>query len=158
MIGRKFRLFVIGLPIMIVILLPVHVSWRGPQLKGISLGGIANVWARAPLSVKKFGTKGDGVHDDSAAISAVFAAAQSGDVISFPAGIYNCNEVYVANKSDLTLKGQGNSTIVRNGITNGANPVLTFATVNGLTIQDLAFYNRSIAPTAACGFTIPRMC
>jgi hypothetical protein len=144
MIGWKFRLFVIGLPVMIVILLPVQLSWRDSQLNGISLGGIANVWARAPLSVKKFGAKGDGVHDDSAAISAVFAAAQSGDVISFPAGVYICNGVNVANKSNLTLKGQGNSTIIRNGITNGDTPVLTFATVNGLTIQDLSFDNRSI--------------
>ena len=109
MIGWKFRLFVIGLPVMIVILLPVQLSWRDSQLNGISLGGIANVWARAPISVKKFGAKGDGVHDDSA-ISAVFAAAQSGDVISFPAGVYICNGVNVANKSNLTLKGQGNST------------------------------------------------
>jgi hypothetical protein len=143
MIGRKFRIFAIGLPVMIVILLPVHVSWRDPQSKGISLGGIANVWARALLSVKKFGAKGDGVHDDSAAISAVFDAARSGDVISFR-GIYICNDVNVVNKSNLTLKGQGNSTIIRNGIANGANPLLTFATVNGLTIQDLSFDNRSI--------------
>jgi len=81
MIGRKFRLFVIGLPVMIVILLPVHLSWRDPQLKGISLGGITNVWARAPLNVKNFGAKGDGVHDDSAAISTALASARAGDVI-----------------------------------------------------------------------------
>jgi polygalacturonase len=128
----------------IVILLPVHLSWRDPQLKGISLGGITNVWARPALSVKKYGAKGDGLHNDSGAISAAFAAARSGDVISFPAGVYICNDVNVVNKSNLTLKGQGNSTIIRNGSANGATPLLTFATVNGLTIQDLSFDNRSI--------------
>src|SRR4029453_9415374 len=86
------------------------------------------------------------------AISAVFAAAQSGDVISFPAGVYICNGVNVANKCNLTLKGQGNSTIIRNGITNGDTPVLTFATVNGLTIQDLSFDNRSIDPYGGVRF------
>src|SRR4029453_4572102 len=143
MIGWKFRRFVIGLPVMIVFLLPVQLSWRDSQLNGISLGGIANVWARTPLSVKKFGAKGDGVHDDSAAISAVFAAAQSGDVISFPAGVYICNDVKWVNQRNLSLKGQGKSTIPRNGIANGVTPLLTFATVNGLTIQDLSFDNRS---------------
>jgi hypothetical protein len=129
---------------MIVILLPVHLSWRDPQLKGISLGGIPNVWARAPLNVKNFGAKGDGVHDDSAAISTALASARAGDVISFPAGVYICNDVNVVNKSGLTLKGQGNSTTIKNGIASGATPLLTFNTINGLTIQDLAFDNRSI--------------
>ena len=83
------------------------------------------------------------MHDDSAAISTALASARAGDVISFPAGVYICNDVNVANKSGLTLKGQGNSTI-KNGIASGATPLLTFTTINGLTIQDLAFDNRSI--------------
>jgi hypothetical protein len=138
------RSLVFGLGLMTVNFSPFQLDWGNPESNGITCSLVANVWARPALNVKKFGAKGDGVRNDSAAIAAAFAAARSGDVISFPAGVYICNDVNVVNKSKLTLKGQGNSTVIRNGIANGATPLLTFSTVNGLTVQDLSFDNRSI--------------
>jgi len=102
------------------------------------------VWARPALNVKKYGAVGNGVHDDSAAISAAILAADDGDVVSFPPGTYICNDVNVTNKRNLTIQGKGEATIIRNGIPNGATPLLTFTAVNGLTIRDLTFDNRSI--------------
>lgn len=102
-------------------------------------------WARSTLSVKSFGAVGDGIHNDTAAITAAMSAARPGDTVLFPDGIYICSDIKLANKNGLTLKGKGGATVIRNGIANGNSPLITFAAVNGLTIQDLSFDNRSIA-------------
>jgi pectate lyase-like protein len=132
------------LPVLLMDLFSVHLTWRDPLGSEITAWTGAPVWARSVLNVKQFGAAGDGIHDDSAAILASIMAAHDRDIIFFPAGIYICNDVDVAGKNNLTLRGQGDATIIRNGIANGAAPLVTFVDVNGLAIQDLAFDNRSI--------------
>lgn len=144
MLKLVLRLLVLILTLTNLSLFPVQLAGVGFQPGGLTSGMVPDLWAAASLNVKKFGALGDGVHNDSAAISAAIGAARDGDVVYFPAGIYICNDVEAANKNNLTLKGQGDATIIRNGIFNGTNPILTFSAVTGLTIQDLAFDNRSI--------------
>lgn len=127
----------------LVQLAPIHLPWlKSRSDEGSSV--ITGSWARSTLNVKNFGALGNGVTDDSAAIGAAIAAARDGDVVYFPAGFYICNDVNIAGKNNLTLRGQGDASVIRNGIVDGATPLLTFVNINGLTIQDLAFDNRSI--------------
>ena len=144
MLRRLLSSIVFCLPFMNVNLFQVHVAWLDYRWNGATAGIVANVWARTSINVKQFGAVGDGVHNDTAAISAAITAAGDDDMVLFPAGVYICNDVDVINKSNLTLKGQKSATVIRNGIPNGANPLLTFVGVTGLVIQDLVFDNRSI--------------
>jgi len=138
------RALLIGSLFAFMQLIPVDLPWLNPQSSERTSGMVTRSWARSTLNVKTFGALGNGVNNDSTAIAAAIAAVHDGDVIYFPAGIYICNDVNIAGKNNLTVRGQGEASIIRNGIADGANPLLTFANINGLTIQDLAFDNRSI--------------
>ena len=138
------RALVVGLVLFIVNILPVRLPWSDPEKSLLSLDLVASAWGRATLNVKSFGALGDGTHNDSAAIASAVIAARPGDTVFFPAGIYICNDVDVISKSNLTIKGKGSATTIRNGNANGSAPLMTFAAVNGLTLQDLTFDNRSV--------------
>ena len=123
---------------------PMHFGWLMPHLRAVRFGLVSGAWARSTLNVKTFGARGDGITNDSAAIAAALTAARDGDIVYFPAGVYLCNDVSLSGKNNLTLNGKGDASIIRNGITDGTNPIFTFANVSGLTIKNLAFDNRAI--------------
>lgn len=50
-------------------------------------------------NVKNYGAKGDGVSDDSVAIVNAIASAKNGDVVFFPAGVYNIRSEITISKS-----------------------------------------------------------
>ena len=52
------------------------------------------------VNVKNFGAAGDGVTDDTAAIQ---AALDTGEVVCFPAGIYNANTIYLRSNGGIDL-------------------------------------------------------
>jgi hypothetical protein len=123
---------------------PPRLPWSLPQSIEWQFPTNASGGARSTLDVKTFGARGDGVTNDSAAIAAAIAAARDGDDIFFPSGIYICNDVDITGKNNITLRGRGESSIVRNGLAGSSSPLMTFTNVARLTIQDLAFDNRSI--------------
>ena len=53
------------------------------------------------VNVKNFGAAGDGVTDDTAAIQ---AALDTGEVVCFPAGIYNANTIYLRSNGGVHLE------------------------------------------------------
>ena len=53
------------------------------------------------VNVKDFNAVGDGVADDTAAIQ---AALDSGEVVRFPAGVYNSNTIYLRSNGGLHLE------------------------------------------------------
>jgi len=61
--------------------------------------------------VQTFGALGDGSHDDTAAINSAVAALQSGDLLNFPCGIYLVSSRISISVSNITVEGNGCSTI-----------------------------------------------
>ena len=101
----------------------------------------------APVNVRAFGAKGDGVTDDRAAIQAAIAAADAnvdtvtGNVIYFPRGRYMVSApivldtAHVDNLSSLTLVGEGlHNTVIeaRTGFSGAAIVTATNQTYCGL--------------------------
>lgn len=71
------------------------------------------------FNVKAYGAVGDGVTDDSAALTAAYNALPStGGVIFFPAGIYKITSTYIFTKP-VALKGTGNASIIKYTPTTG---------------------------------------
>lgn len=64
-----------------------------------------------------YGAKGDGATDDTAAIVAAFAAANSGDTVYFPPGVYPLltNSIYVEGKS-IRIEGVPGLSIISNRV------------------------------------------
>lgn len=60
------------------------------------------------ISVKKFGAKGDGIHDDTKAIQ---NALDNGGRIYFPKGIYKTQPLGLS--SNTTIRGEGEHTIIK---------------------------------------------
>nr|7CHU_A Chain A, Putative pectin lyase [Geobacillus virus E2]7CHU_B Chain B, Putative pectin lyase [Geobacillus virus E2]7CHU_C Chain C, Putative pectin lyase [Geobacillus virus E2] len=97
------------------------------------------------VNVKEFGTKGDGVTDDTVAIqnainsivSSLNNASGQGGIVYFPTGTYKVTSKITINKSNIRLVGAGMSaTCIKSTITNG-NPVFEF--VPSDTAQRLCF-------------------
>jgi hypothetical protein len=67
------------------------------------------------VSVKDFGAVGDGVADDTAAIQAAIdhAGDVGGAAIHIPAGTYKVTDTLEINSSNVTLYGDGGSTVVK---------------------------------------------
>lgn len=66
------------------------------------------------LSVRDFGARGDGIHDDSLAIGAALIAVKPGGTIFFPPGTYAHARVIKISNSDLTLMGQDAALLATN--------------------------------------------
>lgn len=88
-----------------------------------------------PVDVKSlYGATGDGVTDDTAAITAAIAALPSGGRLVFPAGTYLTDQVNIT-RSNLVIEGQG-ATIKERGATNFR---IFYVTGNNVTIRGLKF-------------------
>lgn len=59
------------------------------------------------LDVRSFGTVGDGLADDTAALRRALAALRAGDTLRFPAGTYRHDTRLVIDTTDVTLEAQG---------------------------------------------------
>ncbi len=90
---------------------------------GVTPGGFPTDYT---VNVKRFGAKGDGVTDDTAAINAAINAVAAGNgsstpvgsFVKIPAGVYNVTTVQM--KAGVTLSGDGiDATILRHTTTSG---------------------------------------
>lgn len=110
-------------------------SPTGYTTRKISAGLLfANLAYAAPVSVKQYGAKGDGVTDDTAAIQAAINIIGIGGTIFFPAGVYKVTSTL------FTLPGQnflgvGWNTITNSFATNGGSVLMQFNTTNIATIS-----------------------
>jgi len=96
------------------------------------------------FNVKKYGAKGDGVANDTAAIlSAISAADESKSLteVFFPAGIYkisSSNEyaLQLRSLSDICLKGEGTNSVLM--VSNPLNGCLGFSYCTNISIESIA--------------------
>lgn len=95
------------------------------------------------LDVKTFGAKGDGAHDDTAAIQAAITAAPSGHAIFFPDGNYKITAQLTWTGKKLSLVGTGKSSIVEGtAITaTGTGGALVYASGSGVSDSSVEFLN-----------------
>ena len=99
---------------------------------------------RAPLaaattwSVTQFGANPNGSVDDTAAINAAINAAQSGDTVFFPAGVYDIANVITA-KTGVALLGAGEgSTSIKSTAASGAsNIMLNLGSASNVQVSNL---------------------
>lgn len=81
------------------------------QTEAVSLQNKTTLLADvAPIGVVQFGAVGDGINDDTKAIVAAIAAAQSGQVVVFTPGTYNVSSTIVT-AIPLTLQFQRGATL-----------------------------------------------
>jgi hypothetical protein len=99
----------------------------------------------APLNVKDYGAKGDGVADDTNAIKAAVTQAQlytQGAAIYFPAGIYNVSSTINITGSNIRLLGS-HQRGAQSFSPNRWNGSMLMATVSGM--GDVVFVNSGVS-------------
>jgi len=95
------------------------------------------------FNVKKYGAKGDGISNDTAAILAAISAAKSSNIFSeiyFPAGIYNVSSsneyaLQLKSLSDIRLKGEGTNSVLM--VSNPLNGCLGFSYCTNISIESI---------------------
>ncbi len=106
---------------------------------------------RILINVKNYGALGNGVADDSSAITAAIAALPSSHtVLYFPAGDYRCSTIRISGKTGLTICGDGwNLSMIKSnavfdagdghGVTPGAQVINIDSTCRDVLIFGLTF-------------------
>jgi hypothetical protein len=90
--------------------------------------------------VREFGAKGDGATNDRAAIQAALDAAQPGAAVYFPAGTYLLADSGLkVSKSQITLFGDGPSSVLVHGGHVGLNLGPDGQALTGLVVRQLKF-------------------
>lgn len=81
---------------------------------GATAGGI-QMARESVVNVKDFGAVGDGVADDSTAVQNAINAANTagGGLVFFPEGTYELNDSVLTMYSNITLQGEGHSSIIQ---------------------------------------------
>ena len=102
--------------------------------------GVLTTRGHLPLyNVKDYGATGDGTTNDTAAITATFAAAGNNSIIYFPAGTYSTFTQSYTSKSGVTVRGQGHTSLLKRRDDGGpnSNPVLRFEDSFNITVEYL---------------------
>jgi hypothetical protein len=89
------------------------------------------------INVQRFGARGDGVTNDTAAIQAAIDAAPQGSTIYFPAGTYVVSNFQVRNRSGLSFTGEGEKSVIKQKA--GAPRIVTFDGASDIVIAKIAF-------------------
>lgn len=73
------------------------------------------VYASQAVNVKSFGAIGNGIADDTTSINNAIASLTTGGAVFFPKGTYLCNSDITIALDNITLYGEGQSSIIRSG-------------------------------------------
>lgn len=92
---------------------------------------------RDTYSVKDFGAVGDGVTDDTAAITAALTFLSNGGGLYFPAGTYITTNGLTITNSNLVIFGDGASSTIQCNQTNGTNTNLMLFTGSNVKLLGL---------------------
>lgn len=131
---------------------------KGSALLGyLDLGSATTVQAaldsRTMVSVKapRFGAKGDGVTDDTAALTAALNyAGANGCTVYFPNGVYLLkSRIGLTSGYNPSMKGQsyGGATIRASGFTLNGNGMIDYTGASNFVIEDMVFDFNNIAVT-----------
>lgn len=117
-------------------------------------------YAYAPGDVRRYGAKGDGVTDDTAAIAAAFTAADGGGEVNFaPDGVYLVTAL-MSMTGPSHLRIHGNGATIRARLTQTEN-VWTFLDADDIQIDDLTFdggYSVTTYSNQIISFRDPKNC
>jgi hypothetical protein len=72
-------------------------------------------------NVKTYGAIANGIADDTLAVQNAINAASSGQSVYFPAGTYNVGQINVSGKTNITIYGDGPTSIIRTSAVAGLN-------------------------------------
>ena len=102
---------------------------------------VAELVSESEMNVKQFGTKGDGVNDDTTYLSTVFSYCNTKNVkkIYFPAGTYLTSGTINISSINIEGAGIGNS-IIKSALTATTSTnyyVFNATSVNGLTVKNI---------------------
>jgi hypothetical protein len=140
----------LGIPIAItalMILTPVPLGRRQTHLQ-LLMQEIAGSPARANLlaegqpghrvvNVKRYGARGDGMTNDTAAIQAAIDSAPDQGTIYFPPGTYVVSNFRVSYRSGLSFVGDGRKSVMKQRT--GAGRIATFDGARDISITNLTF-------------------
>ncbi len=92
------------------------------------------------VNVKSYGATGDGVTDDTAAITAAIAAAAAGgERVYCPPGTYLISSQISPSVPYVTIQGTPGLTVFQTTVNNGSSVFRLFAGANNWTFRDLSF-------------------
>jgi hypothetical protein len=91
------------------------------------------------LSVRDFGARGDGVTNDQPAIAAAVAAAPTGGAVYFPAGTYLVQDTVKVRRGQVTLWGEGPTSVIKHGSGIGLNLGPDGQALMGIIVERLKF-------------------
>jgi hypothetical protein len=109
-------------------------------------------------NVKDHGAKGDGVTDDTAAIQAVINAAPFRAVVFFPAGNYIISSSLIVDRSQITLRGEGEEFVTQITVASTADPSYALvmgssANILNCTVECLTFKGRNNTTSTGAGIS-----
>lgn len=128
----------------------VAITWNGANYYHLHEGG-----ATTTASVKAYGAVGDGVTDDTNAITAALADTALG-LLYFPPGTYLTTGNSIANRTGLIIEGQG-ATIKLTGAGTSGNPrgaLTPTGTCRDITIRNLRFLGSGTASDYHAGVEV----
>jgi len=103
---------------------------------------------RDVVSVKDFGAVGNGVADDTAAISsAINSIKTSGGIVFFPKGVYNCTPITITTALNVALVGEDKQASTLALTATGT--LLTFSAATNLFISQMCFQLTGVAQSIA---------
>jgi len=137
---RKFQVKAIhGLLFCLVLVLPLAIRGEGQQL--VLPGPATAIRTTDLINVKLYGAIGNGMTDDTAAITNALNIAAGGSVY-FPPGTYLVSRAISNSAANTTLQGAGQSSIIKQIGT--PNYDLLTLSGNNATVRDLQFQGSAI--------------
>ena len=164
MMGQSYRRFTLAYLMILgaaaaggLALIRWHLHLKSGATGSAQVAPTAAASPSSAVSVKDFGAKGDGVTDDAAAIqAAVDSLPASGGTVFVPAGDYRVSTSVVLGRDNISLVGQGASSVLRSLPSETLFPVILLpdSPVKNVTISNLVADGNHNPISGQCGIWI----